>query len=203
MAEPLLQARGVTVEEPERGVWVVAPQTIRADDVTIEPDLSNAGPFLAAALLAGGTVTIEGWPDSTTQVGAEFLTLLPRLGATVTSDGDSVTIDGGDGVRGGMALRSADVDLSTAEEVSKLLLTPITRDPMPMVLVDLDGVDYFGSSFLSLLLRCWKAVLMKGGQMVLSGVSPRARELLRITSLDIVWPIYADRSEALAALQSD
>lgn len=118
-----LQARGVTVEEPERGVWVVAPQTIRADDVTIEPDLSNAGPFLAAALLAGGTVTIEGWPDSTTQVGAEFLTLLPRLGATVTRDGDSVTIDGGDGVRGGMALRSADVDLSIGGELTPTIAT--------------------------------------------------------------------------------
>ena len=57
-------------------------QPIRADDVTIEPDLSNAGPFLAAALLAGGTVTVEGWPAETTQVGEEFLTLLPRLGAT-------------------------------------------------------------------------------------------------------------------------
>src|SRR5690606_9924059 len=83
------------------------------------------------------------------------------------------------------------------------LLAPISQDAMPMVVVDLEGVDYFGSSFLSLLLRCWKAVLVKGGQMVLAGVSPRARELLRITSLDIVWPIYSDRSEALAALQSD
>ena len=69
---------------------------------------------------------------------------------------------------------------------------------MPLVVVDLERVDYFGSSFLSLLLRCWKPVLVKGGQMVLAGVSDRARELLRITSLDIVWPIYADRAEAMA-----
>ncbi|WP_169974431.1 STAS domain-containing protein [Tautonia rosea] len=94
-------------------------------------------------------------------------------------------------------------DLSTAEELSSVLLGPIQELPMPMLIVDLEGVDFFGSSFLSLLLRCWKAVLVKGGQMVLAGVSPRARELLRITSLDIVWPLYANRSEALSALQSD
>ena len=96
-----------------------------------------------------------------------------------------------------------DLDLSTSEELGKVLLRPIGSAEMPMVLVDLEGVDYFGSSFLSLLLRCWKAVMVKNGQMVLAGVSERAKELLRITSLDMVWPIYVDRSEAIAALQAD
>ena len=99
--------------------------------------------------------------------------------------------------------RLEEFDLATAEEVSGVLLGPIDELSMPMLIIDLEGVDFFGSSFLSLLLRCWKAVLVKGGQMVLAGVSPRARELLRITSLDIVWPMYTNRSEALAALQSD
>lgn len=99
--------------------------------------------------------------------------------------------------------RLEEFDLSTAEELSRVLLAPIEQMPMPMLIVDLEGVDFFGSSFLSLLLRCWKAVLVKGGQMVLAGVSPRAKELLRITSLDIVWPMYTSRAEALAALQAD
>jgi 3-phosphoshikimate 1-carboxyvinyltransferase len=60
-----------------------APGAIAGADVAIEPDLSNAAPFLAAALIAGGTVTIEGWPDATTQVGDHLATLLPRFGATV------------------------------------------------------------------------------------------------------------------------
>jgi 3-phosphoshikimate 1-carboxyvinyltransferase len=118
-----LEARGVRVDEPEPGVWVVAPQPIRAEDVTIEPDLSNAGPFLAAALLAGGTVTVEGWPSETTQVGDEFLTLLPRLGATITRAGDSVTVDGGAGVRAGAALHAADVDLSIGGELAPTIAT--------------------------------------------------------------------------------
>ncbi|MFT4285598.1 MAG: 3-phosphoshikimate 1-carboxyvinyltransferase, partial [Protaetiibacter sp.] len=118
-----LSARGVTVEEPEPGVWVVAPQPIRAVDVTIEPDLSNAGPFLGAALLAGGTVTIGGWPARTTQVGDEFLSLLPQLGATVTRDGDAVTVDGGPGVRGGRPVRAADLDLTIGGELAPTIAT--------------------------------------------------------------------------------
>lgn len=57
-----LAARGVDVTSPEPGVWIVPPAPIRALDVTIEPDLSNAAPFLAAALVAGGSVTVTGWP---------------------------------------------------------------------------------------------------------------------------------------------
>lgn len=118
-----LAARGVVVDEPEPGVWSVAPQRIRAIDVEIEPDLSNAGPFLGAALLAGGTVTIGGWPAQTTQVGDELLRILPRLGAGVTRDGDEVTIDGGAGVLGGSALRAADLDLTIGGELAPTIAT--------------------------------------------------------------------------------
>ncbi|MFT4029178.1 MAG: 3-phosphoshikimate 1-carboxyvinyltransferase [Protaetiibacter sp.] len=114
-----LAARGVVVQEPEPGVWVVPPQPIRAIDVTIEPDLSNAAPFLAAALLAGGTVSIGGWPTGTTQVGDELLTLLPRLGATVTVDGDTVTVDGG----AGRGVRAAELDLTIGGELAPTIAT--------------------------------------------------------------------------------
>ena len=64
-------------------------------------------------------------------------------------------------------------------------------------------VDYFGSMFLELLIRCWKLALSQGGSMALSGVSQRTRELLRVTSLDIVWPIYDSKSEAMEAFELD
>ncbi len=118
-----LAARGVAVEEPEPGVWVVPPQPIRALDATIEPDLSNAAPFLGAALLAGGTVTIGGWPAETTQVGDELLRILPRLGATVTRDGDAVTADGGAGVLGGGTVHAADLDLTIGGELAPTIAT--------------------------------------------------------------------------------
>jgi 3-phosphoshikimate 1-carboxyvinyltransferase len=78
-----LAARGVIVETPAAGTWVVPASEILARDVDIEPDLSNAGPFLAAALVAGGSVTVSGWPKHTTQVGAEMASILERMGGTV------------------------------------------------------------------------------------------------------------------------
>jgi 3-phosphoshikimate 1-carboxyvinyltransferase len=113
-----LAARGVVVESPSPGVWVVPSTSIAALDVTIETDLSNAAPFLAAALVAGGTVTIDGWPDATTQVGAQLEQLLPRVGAVVRRDGQTLTVDGGAGVRGGTALPGVELDLSEAGELA-------------------------------------------------------------------------------------
>lgn len=112
-----LAARGVTVASPEPGVWVVPAGAIAALDVTIEPDLSNAAPFLAAALVAGGRVTIAGWPDRTTQVGDRLRELLPRYGATVTRDGDAVTVEGGAGALA-HPLPAVDLDLSEGGELA-------------------------------------------------------------------------------------
>jgi 3-phosphoshikimate 1-carboxyvinyltransferase len=111
-----LAGRGVTVETPSTGEWVVAPGPILAADVDIEPDLSNAAPFLAAALVAGGSVTIPGWPASTTQVGADLAELLPLFGATVTLDQGSLTVTAGDGIRG------VELDLSTGGELAPNLV---------------------------------------------------------------------------------
>jgi len=89
------------------------------------------------------------------------------------------------------------------EEASELLVAPFCRMEGPQVVVDLTDVDYFGSVFLSLLLRVERCVRKTGGTMAVCGASPRARELLRITNLDTIWPIYEDRLEALSALRSD
>ena len=73
MSVALLREHGVTVVEdtsdPTSASWQVQPGTIRALDRIVEPDLSNAAPFLAAAIVTGGTVTIPGWPEHTTQPG--------------------------------------------------------------------------------------------------------------------------------------
>ena len=95
------------------------------------------------------------------------------------------------------------IDQSLEQQVVEIIMSPILGQDSPLVLFDLTDVDYFGSMFLAVLLRCWKLSLTQGGMMVLSGVSERARELLRITSLDMVWPIYATRREAMEALLAD
>ena len=122
MTVAALADRGVTVESPEPGVWVVPSAPIRARDVAIEPDLSNAAPFLVAAVVAGGTVAVEGWPTSTTQVGADLETLLPRFGATVRREGDALIVDGGAGLLGGARVPGVDLDLSTGGELAPALV---------------------------------------------------------------------------------
>lgn len=122
MTSATLAARGVEVANPAPGVWQVSPGTIRGREVDIESDLSNAAPFLAAALVAGGTVTIERWPESTTQVGAQLGRLLELFGATARQDDGSFTIDGGSGALGGGSLAGVDLDLSEGGELAPALV---------------------------------------------------------------------------------
>jgi len=95
------------------------------------------------------------------------------------------------------------IDASLEQQVADVILGPIRSQAAPLVLFDLTEVNYFGSMFLAVLLRCWKMVSAGAGMMVLAGVSPHAKELLRVTSLDMVWPMYPTRREAMEALLSD
>jgi anti-anti-sigma factor len=89
------------------------------------------------------------------------------------------------------------------QQAAEVVLQPIRSQPAPLVLVALNELNYFGSVFLSLLLRCWKTVCAKGGMMVLCGASKQTRELLRITALDTLWAIYDTEGEAIRVLESD
>lgn len=70
------------------------------------------------------------------------------------------------------------------------------------LLLDFSRVAYFGSSMLEGVLSFGKHVQAKGGRLVLAGVSPTGQEILRISRFDTLWPAYADRSAALAALRA-
>ena len=82
------------------------------------------------------------------------------------------------------------------------MLAPLKEDPPSGLVVDLSRVSYFGSVFLSFLLRCHMLAKKHGSEMVLAGPSDRTRELLHLTALDTLWAIYATRREALEALGS-
>ncbi|MCQ1955027.1 3-phosphoshikimate 1-carboxyvinyltransferase [Arthrobacter sp. zg-Y826] len=100
MTVSVLRGVGVDVDDSVPSEWRVAPGPIAAFDTVIEPDLSNAGPFLAAALVAGGTVRVTGWPASTTQVGDKWRSILPALGASVDLTGGTLTVTGTGRIRG-------------------------------------------------------------------------------------------------------
>jgi anti-anti-sigma factor len=89
------------------------------------------------------------------------------------------------------------------EQVADLILEPLSKEDNPLIVFDLSRVGNFGSMFLALLIRAWKLAVSHGGSMALAGVTERTRELLRVTSLDIVWPIYDSKHEAIEALQLD
>lgn len=107
-----LRARGVSAEQTSAASWRVEPGVIGGRSVQIEPDLSNAGPFLAAALVTGGEVSIPNWPKSTTQVGAQFANLLSQMGADVTHESGKLTVKGTGSIRG------IEADLSEAGELT-------------------------------------------------------------------------------------
>jgi 3-phosphoshikimate 1-carboxyvinyltransferase len=98
MTVAMLREHGATVvvdtADPRAASWSVAPGPLRAIDRHVEPDLSNAAPFLAAAAVTAGSVTIAGWPVTTTQPGDQLPALLTAMGASVSRGPDGLTLTG-------------------------------------------------------------------------------------------------------------
>jgi 3-phosphoshikimate 1-carboxyvinyltransferase len=103
---------GVVVDDDEPDTWRVYPGEISGLDVSVEPDLSNAAPFIAAAAVTGGRVTVPGWPQWTTQAGDAMRDLLDQMGAEVNLEREGLT------VRGTGELYGIDADLHDAGELT-------------------------------------------------------------------------------------
>jgi anti-anti-sigma factor len=86
---------------------------------------------------------------------------------------------------------------------AQMVLAPLKENPPAGLVIDLSQVNYFGSVFISFLLRCHMLVKKHGSEVVLAGASDRIRELLHLTALDTLWALYATRAEALEALGGD
>lgn len=114
MTVEALRDVGVVVDEADPATWRVEPGPVGALDVQVEPDLSNAAPFLAAAVVTAGRVFVPGWPQYTTQAGDVLRDLLDQMGAEVSLDREGLT------VRGTGELFGLDADLHAAGE-----LTPV------------------------------------------------------------------------------
>ncbi|MGW6131478.1 3-phosphoshikimate 1-carboxyvinyltransferase [Cellulomonas sp. NPDC055163] len=112
MTVDVLRAAGVTIDDSRPTIWRVEPGTIAGRDVRVEPDLSNAAPFLCAAMIAGGTVRVPGWPAQTTQPGGLLPGILERMGATTQLDGDVLAVTGTGRIHG------LDLDLHAAGELT-------------------------------------------------------------------------------------
>jgi 3-phosphoshikimate 1-carboxyvinyltransferase len=112
MTVAMLRRHGVEVDDGEANRWAVAPGPVRAVDHLIEPDLSNAAPFLALAAVSRGTVVVRDWPRSTTQAGDALRAILTLMGCDVEY------VDAGLRVRGTGRLHGIDVDLHDVGELA-------------------------------------------------------------------------------------
>ena len=110
-----LRLRGVTVDDSEPNRWLVSPGPIAALDAEIEPDLSSAGVFIAAALVTRGRVRIRNWPAATDQGGDRWRTIATAFGATVEeADGDLV-------FTAGASLPGVELDLHDVGELTPVI----------------------------------------------------------------------------------
>jgi 3-phosphoshikimate 1-carboxyvinyltransferase len=112
MTVAALRAHGVEVDDSDANRWSVAPGPVRAVDQTIEPDLSNAAPFLALAAVSGGTVTVRDWPSTTTQAGDALRAILTAMGCEVELTGEGLAVTGSG------TLAGIDVDLHDMGELT-------------------------------------------------------------------------------------
>jgi 3-phosphoshikimate 1-carboxyvinyltransferase len=114
MTVAMLREHGVAVDDADANRWAVAPGPVKALDRAIEPDLSNAAPFLALAAVSGGRVVVRDWPHATTQPGDELRTILALMGCTVAYVEEGLAVTGpADG-----RLRGLELDLHDVGELT-------------------------------------------------------------------------------------
>ena len=134
MTVRMLRAAGASVEELGGGrpdAWRVRPGRLDLGSVTVEPDLSNAGPFLAAALVTGGTITIPDWPRDSLQAAGAILEVLGRMGARYSVGPDGLTIAGTGRIHGVTA------DLRDVAELAPVLTAAAAAAESPSVFTGL------------------------------------------------------------------
>jgi 3-phosphoshikimate 1-carboxyvinyltransferase len=137
MTVRMLRAAGADVTEMRSGPgtrpdgWRVRPGRLNLGTVAVEPDLSNAGPFLAAALVTGGTVRVPGWPRDSLQAAAQILDVLTRMGARCDIGPDGLAISGTGTIRGITA------DLRDVAELAPVLTAVAALAETPSVFTGL------------------------------------------------------------------
>ncbi|MEY3795480.1 MAG: hypothetical protein RLZZ120_591 [Actinomycetota bacterium] len=113
MTVAMLRDFGADVSvDPVAQTWSVKAGSLHGKDLVIEPDLSNASPFLSIAMVCGGTITISDWPRVTTQPGDQLRDIFTQMGASVELNDNGLTLTGGDAIHG------IDIDLHDVGELT-------------------------------------------------------------------------------------
>ena len=113
MTVDMLRSFGAEVEVDKAAQsWSVKPGKLHGQELVIEPDLSNAAPFLSLAMVCGGSVTIADWPKTTTQPGDQLRSIFTQMGAKVSMDERGLTLSGTGVIHG------IDIDLHDVGELT-------------------------------------------------------------------------------------
>lgn len=113
MTVQMLRDFGAVVDvDKTNNIWKVAPGKLKAQDLVIEPDLSNAAPFMSIAMVCGGSVTIKDWPKTTTQPGDQLREIFTKMGAKIEFIEEGLKITGGEKIKG------IDIDLHEVGELT-------------------------------------------------------------------------------------
>jgi 3-phosphoshikimate 1-carboxyvinyltransferase len=110
--EMLRQFGGDVDVDTKAQTWSVKPGQLHGCELVIEPDLSNAAPFLSIAMVCGGSVTIADWPEATTQPGDQLRSILTSMGGSVALNKNGLTVTGNGQIHG------IDIDLHDVGELA-------------------------------------------------------------------------------------
>jgi 3-phosphoshikimate 1-carboxyvinyltransferase len=190
MTVEMLRRAGVRVDTPESSgdanTWRVHPGSVTPVDWSIEPDLSNATPFLAAAAVTEGVVRVPNWPESTTQPGDVFREILTQMGAVVELRAGVLTVEGPN------TLRGIDFDLHDVGELTPTVAALATLAEGPSIL---RGIAHLRGHETDRLAALTTEIVRLGGRAV------ETDDGIRIDPAPLhggTWHSYADHRMATA-----
>ena len=184
MTVEALTRRGIKVSRPAPGEWMVEAGVPRAREIAIEPDLSNAAPFLAAALVVGGEVSISGWPTRSTQPGALLPELLAPLGAEIHRAADVLRVRGTGGISGG------EFDLSEAGELAPTFVGLAALADAPTTITGIGHIRLHETD---------RIAALAGNLRALGGEAEELEDGIRIVPAPLrggTWPAHHDHRMA-------
>ncbi|WP_163725996.1 3-phosphoshikimate 1-carboxyvinyltransferase [Mycolicibacterium psychrotolerans] len=188
MTVAMLREAGVQVDDVTANRWRVSPGPIAAHDWVIEPDLSNSVPFLAAAVVSGGSVRVTGWPDVSVQPAQAILSILKKFESEVRR-GDSYLE-----VQGTATYDGIDVDMRAVGELTPSVAA-MAALATPGSVSHLRGVAHLRGHETDRLAALSAEINRLGGQC------EETEDGLTITAQHLhggVWQSYADHRMATA-----
>jgi anti-sigma B factor antagonist len=105
-----------------------------------------------------------------------------------------------DGVAVAVPTDAKILDEEQIQSLEKTFMPLIEQTRGIRLLIDFSNVQFLTSSVLGLLIRIHRKVLQSEGRLGLCGIDRKILEIFKITRLDKVFEIYADRQAAFKGL---